>query len=131
MGLRLGSPICIHRSQFLSLLSLFMQSCSIHLLCSLIFPIHKPTINCSLTSSAVSGMDPQAQPVVAKISELLAIRKHLRDTGYRNVYQVAGGLDDDCQFDYFKLELRAIPRLSGLPTRERRRVEVEFRGPCH
>ena len=29
------------------------------------------------------------------------------------------------------LELRAIPRLSGVPTRERRRVEIEFREPCH
>ena len=82
MGLRLESPICIHRSQFLSLLSLFMQSCSIHLLCGFIFPIHKPTINCLLTSSAVSGMDPQTQPVAARISELLAIREHLLDTGY-------------------------------------------------
>ena len=92
MGLRHESPIFIHRSQFLSLLSLFMQSCSIHLLCSFIFPIDKPTSNCSLRSSAASGMDPQTQPVAARISELLAIREHLRDTGYRNVDQVAGGL---------------------------------------
>ena len=43
-------------------------------------------------------MDPQTQPVAAKISELLAIREHLLDTDYRDVDQVAGGLGDNCQF---------------------------------
>ena len=96
--LELESPICSHGPQSSSLLSLFMQLCSIHLLWSFIFPVHKPTINCFLTPSAVSGMDLQTQPVAARISKLMAIREHLLDTDYRNVDQVAGEVGDGYQF---------------------------------
>ena len=42
-------------------------------------------------------MDPQTQPVAARISGLLAIREHLLGTACRNVDQVAGALGDNCQ----------------------------------
>ena len=83
-GLRLESPIRIHRAPILVTAIVSIQSGSILLLWSFVFLFHKPTTSCfSLFSRAVNGMDPQTQPGVRRISELVTMRKQLLDSDSR------------------------------------------------